>query len=43
MPWPLKRSEPVVKYRKKDQRNKKKKKSNIGKELVGFFGQRKIK
>ena len=24
VPWPLKRSEPVVKYRKKDQRNFKK-------------------
>ena len=42
MPWPLKRSEPAVKYRKKGQRIKEKKKSNISEDVVSFLKQKKI-
>lgn len=37
MPWPRKKSEPAVKYRKKGQRINEKKKSSISDDVVGFF------
>lgn len=40
MPWPLKKSEPAVKYRKKGQRINEKKKSSISDDVVGFFKQK---
>ena len=42
VPWPLKRSQPAVKYRKKDQRDKKKK-IQYSKGIGRFFGQKKMK
>ena len=44
VPWPLKRSQQAsVKYRKKDQRNKKEKKIQYSKGIGRFFGQKDIK